>query len=79
MVGIEKNEFIYPQRVQRKIDKLTGRKAGFIEGQIKEFLQSYGKRRGMPSGIETTEFVLSKLTERPVYYVWFNKETAFSV
>jgi len=46
----------------------------FIELQIRHFLQSYGKRRNMPAGMEQTRFVLSKLTERPTYYIWFNKE-----
>jgi len=72
-VGIEEKELIDPQLVQQKIDRLRLVEAGFLERQIKEFLQSYGKRRNMPEGIERTGFVLGKLTERPVYYVWLNK------
>ncbi len=71
--GIEEKELIDPQLVQRKIDRLRLVEAGFLERQTKEFLQSYGKRRNMPEGIERTRFILSKLTERPVYYVWLNK------
>lgn len=74
MVGIEKKELIDPQKVQQKIEKLGRSKAGFIEHQIKSFLQSYGKRRNSQAGLERTRFVLSKLTERPVYYIWFNPE-----
>jgi hypothetical protein len=58
--------------VQRKINGLKQDKAEFIRLQIKNFLQSYGKRRNMSPGAERTRFVLSKLTERPVYYIWFN-------
>jgi hypothetical protein len=72
MVGIEKEMLIDPQEVQQKIDKLQRTKAEFIELQIRNFLQSYGKRRNMPPGLERTRFALSKLTERPVYYIWFN-------
>ena len=87
-VGIEKKELIDPQEVQRNLERLAvvaattdnpspcrrrlNRQAEFIEHQIKRFLQSYGKRRNMPAGLERTRYILSKLTERPVYYIWFN-------
>ena len=74
MAGVEKNMLIDPQKVQRTIDRLQQNESKFIELQIKHFLQSYGKRRNMPAGMERTRFVLSKLTERPTYYIWFNKE-----
>lgn len=73
MVGIEGEELIDPQKVQQKIDRLGAQEAEFIEFEIRRFLQSYGKRRNMPPGQERTEFVLSKLTARPLYYIWFNK------
>lgn len=78
-VGIEKQELINLQKVHQKLDKLGETELEFIEHQIKDFLQSYGKRRNMPAGLERTRFVLSKLTERPVYYIWFNPKIAFSV
>jgi len=78
-VGIEKEELIDPQKVQHKLEKLEQHAAEFIELQIRSFLQSYGKRRNMPPGLERTRFVLSKLTFRPVYYVWFNPKIEFSV
>ena len=74
MVGIEQNMLIDAKQMQRKLDRVTGPEADFIEQQIKEFLQSYGKRRYMQKGLERTRFVLSKLTARPVYYIWFNEK-----
>jgi hypothetical protein len=74
MVGIEEAELVWPRKVQRKIEQLLPSEAEFIEQQIKTFLQSYGKRRQMEPGIERTRYVLSKLTFRPVYYIWFNPE-----
>lgn len=74
IVGIEKKMLIDPQRVQRKLDRLVKEKADFIEFQIDRFLQSYGKRRYSHAGLERTEFILSKLTARPVYYIWFNPD-----
>jgi hypothetical protein len=74
MVGIEKKILINPQKVQQKLDQLQRPEAEFIELQIKLFLQSYGKRRHSQAGLERTRFVLSKLTARPVYYIWFNSK-----
>jgi len=72
MVGVEEDDLVEPGRVERKLGGLGAVERDFIEGQIGEFLQSYGKRRYMAGGVERLRFVLSKLTERPVYYVWFN-------
>jgi len=72
-VGIEEQQLIDAECVQRRLDRLTNKQAGFIELEIKRFLQSYGKRRTMQPGIERIRYILSKLTERPVYYIWFNK------
>lgn len=71
MVEIE--GLIDAEFVQKKLDCLPKEKADFIEREIRCFLQSYGKRRNMSPGIERTRYLLSKLTERPVYYIWFNK------
>jgi hypothetical protein len=49
-----------------------GGKYTFIEREMSIFLQSYGQRRLMQPGIERTRFILSKLTDRPVYYLWRN-------
>jgi GNAT superfamily N-acetyltransferase len=79
IVGIDEHPFINPQAVQDKFDSLAGCEAEFIERQIKDFLQSYGKRRQIEPGIERTRYVLSKLTARPVYYIWFNPDKEFMV
>jgi hypothetical protein len=73
-VGIEQQDLIDPGLVQQKLDsRLRGNdKSEFIEREITRFLQCYGGRRLMPAGIERTGFVLSKLTDRPVYYLWQN-------
>ena len=72
VVGIEQSELVDAELVQQKLDAIRWPAADFIEGRIKRFLQSYGKRRDMPAEIGRTKFVLSKLTDRPVYYIWFN-------
>jgi len=73
VVAIEQHQLIDPQTVQRKLDRLPTRYAEFIELEIRGFLQSYGDRRNMSPGLERTRYVLSKLTERPIYYIWFNR------
>ncbi len=74
LVGIEEKHLVEVRKVHRKLQRLHGRKARFVESQIRRFLQSYGKRRLLQPGLERTQFVLSKLTARPVYYIWFNPE-----
>ena len=74
VVGIEQGELIDAELVQRKLDLLKWPAVDFIEGRLRRFLQSYGKRRDMPAGLERTRFALSRLTERPVYYIWFNHD-----
>lgn len=73
LVGIEQQQLIDAQYVQRKLGQLPSSQAEFIGLQIRRFLQSYGRRRDMPAGLERTRYILSKLTERPVYYIWFNR------
>jgi hypothetical protein len=72
LAGIQENQLVDAQGVQQKLDSLHWPWADFIDGRIKRFLQSYGKRHNMSVGIERTRFVLGKLTARPVYYIWFN-------
>ncbi len=73
MVGIEKSRLIDTEFVQHKLDWLPGEQSDFIEFEIRNFLQCYGRRRTMPTGPDRTRFILTRLTERPVYYIWFNK------
>jgi hypothetical protein len=60
------------EKLQRKLERLPPPKAEFIELEIRRFLQSYGKRRNSQPALERTRYILSKLTFRPVYYIWFN-------
>ncbi|MHC4557811.1 MAG: hypothetical protein ACYTFW_01655 [Planctomycetota bacterium] len=78
MVTIEAKELVDPQEVLRKLARLPATKAGFIERQIRLFLQSYSRRRNMQPGPERTRYVLSKLTARPTYYIWFNENLSLS-
>lgn len=74
MVGIEQQDLTDVQKVQRKLDRLPKSKIEFVELQTVHFLQSYGNRRNMPAGLERTRYILSKLTARPVYYIWVNPD-----
>jgi hypothetical protein len=72
IVGIEQAELIDPSNVQQKLEKLGDSQARFIEYQVRHFLKNHGRRRDMPPGLERTRYILTKLTARPVYYIWFN-------
>ena len=73
-VGIEDSSLISPSKVQDRIDLLDKDAGRFIEREIDLFLQSFGKRRDMHPGPNRTRYVLSRLTDRPAYYIWFNHD-----
>ena len=74
IIGIEQAELIDPELVQHKFEKLGDSQARFIEHQIRHFIKSHGRRRDMLPGLERTRYILTKLTARAVYYIWFNRE-----
>lgn len=61
---------IDPQALQQQIETLDGAKAAFLERAIQGVLKSHGTRRTMPSGLERTRYLLTRLTQRPMYYLW---------
>jgi hypothetical protein len=63
---------INPRQVHDRIARLDKDAGKFIEQEIGLFLQSYGGRRKMSPGFDRTKYILSKLTDRPAYYIWFN-------
>ena len=82
-VGVDEQDLIDPTIVLNRLSSLvtrrsysesrgTSHEAQFIEEEMMRFLQSYGQRRLMQPGSERTRFILSKLTDRPVYYMWRN-------
>jgi GNAT superfamily N-acetyltransferase len=77
-VGIEDDDLLDARVVEKGLGRLRAAESRFIERQIVRFLRSYGKRHKMQPGLERTRFVLSKLTKRPVYYIWLNEGLEFS-
>jgi len=73
------DELLDPQKVHRKIMKLTSEKAAFIESEIRRFLKGYANRRYSPPSLERTTFVLSRLTDHPIYYIWFNPKLGYRI
>jgi hypothetical protein len=71
-VGIEQHLLIDPPRVHKRIERLPNEAADFIEAEFRLFLQSYADRRYSRPSLKRTTFVLNKLTDRAVYYIWFN-------
>lgn len=75
MMGIEPNAgipLIDARAVHRKINRLSPDHRRFIEREFKTMLSPHASRRLMPHGLERTKYILSRLTDRPVYYIWFN-------
>lgn len=78
LLGVEAEQLIDPQKVQQKLGRLTPTETEFIERAIKRFLKSHGRRRDMVPGLERTRYILTRLTARPTYYIWFNPERRFA-
>jgi hypothetical protein len=72
-VGIEQSDLVDIERTHSKLQNLAETQKTFIEKQIKDFLAAYGTRaRNLSDNISRTEFLISKLSDRPVYYLWRN-------
>lgn len=72
-IGIEQTDLVDIERTHNKLQSLNPKAKSFIEKQIAEFLTAYGKRaRLMHDSFQRTEFFISRLSERPVYYLWRN-------
>jgi hypothetical protein len=81
-VGVDEQDLIDPGLVQQRLDSMLDTRCSmldFIESEMTRFLQSYGQRRLMQPGIVRTRFILSKLTDRPVYYMWRNPQVELRV
>jgi hypothetical protein len=74
VVGIEEKDMLDAKKVESRIEKLSDAERDFIELQMQCFLAGYGKRRLMEPSVARMRLILSKLTLRPIYYVWFNPE-----
>jgi hypothetical protein len=79
LAGIEDAELLDAEAVQSKLDALSPSGMQFVEIRIQQFLNSHGRRRTMPPGIDRTRFMLSKLTERPAYHIWFHPTLEISL
>jgi GNAT superfamily N-acetyltransferase len=73
-VSIDEDEMINAEGVLKKIERLAGSRKRFIKEEIGQFLGPYGRRRYEKFGKNQIEFVMSKLTERPIYYIWINRK-----
>jgi hypothetical protein len=71
-VAIDESLFIDPIQVHQKIESLGIIERKFIERELRVFLKSFGNKRYSVTSPERTRFVLTRLTERPTYYIWFN-------
>jgi len=80
MVGIEEYDLADAERTHEKIQNLKPKAKNFIENEIKRFLQAYGRRiSALPDGLKRTEYIISRLTDRPVYYLWRNPNLQFQI
>ncbi|MBN2588478.1 MAG: hypothetical protein JXA96_01345 [Sedimentisphaerales bacterium] len=74
-VGIVDSMLINPMEVHSDIESLDTQRRHFIENEFRIFLKSFGNKRYCSHSLERTQFVLTRLTERPIYYIWFNSNS----
>ncbi|OHB58391.1 MAG: hypothetical protein A2173_08750 [Planctomycetes bacterium RBG_13_44_8b] len=79
-VGIEESSLVDIEKTHSKMTNLTGRAKNFIEKHLRDFLAAYGRRaRNMPSGLARTEYLISRLSDRPIYYLWRNPDVELKI
>ncbi len=79
-IGIEQVDLVDIERTHNKLQSLNEKQKAFIEKQIKDFLAAYGRRaRNLSDSLTRTEFVLSRLSDRPVYYLWRNPNVKLKI
>jgi hypothetical protein len=80
VIGIEDDDLVDIELTHSKIQSLNPKAKNFIENQIVNFLTTYGRRiRNLPDGLKRTEYVISRLSDRPVYYLWRNANVEFKI
>jgi hypothetical protein len=79
-IGIEQTDLIDIERTHSRLQSLNEKAKSFIEKQIKDFLAAYGRRaRNLPDCLKRTEFFISRLSDRPVYYLWRNADVKLKI
>jgi hypothetical protein len=79
LVGVEQSMLDDVQAVQQKLACLNSSDKAFIDRQLCKFTGAFGKRRFQSGSPQRTEWILSKLSLPPVYYIWFNPKKYQSV
>jgi hypothetical protein len=73
VVGIEESDTVDIERTHEKLLALNHKAKNFIDREIYNFLSNYGRRvKNAPDSLNKTEFIISKLSDRPLYYLWRN-------
>jgi hypothetical protein len=73
IIGVEEADMVDIELVHSKLERLGVKAKEFIENQIVSFLSKFGRRiKNLPANIKRTEYLIGKLSDRPVYYLWRN-------
>jgi len=73
VIGIETCDLVDIEATHNKLQSLGPKAKSFIDKQITDFLTAYGRSsRNLPDCLKRTELFISRLSDRPVYYLWRN-------
>ncbi len=73
VAGIEAGANPEPNDILSQIREKTPQAQNFICSELRLFLQVYGKARHLSGLGQMLRYALTKLTDRPVYYIWVNE------
>jgi hypothetical protein len=80
VIGIEEADLVDIEATHNKLQSLNAKAKSFIDKQIIDFLTAYGRgARNLPDCLKRTELFISRLSDRPVYYLWRNAKLSLKI
>ena len=74
-VGLSETWIQRPECLHTAIEQLDTSLKGLVIEEIQRFCQKFTNRRNSPHGPDRTAFVLGKLAEKPMYYLWMQSKS----
>lgn len=75
-VGIDRDRLYDGESVHRTIESLSKPEQAFVISEMSTFIEKFGSKRSLEHSIGRTGFILSKLSTRPLYYLWSRPDWA---
>jgi GNAT superfamily N-acetyltransferase len=77
MAGLNRALMDDSTSVHTMIEQLQPDMRRFVQDEMARFCQKFTNRRREPHSLQRTDFILSKLTHQPAYYLWTRRPEIF--